>query len=365
MRMTKYFSYPHEYCPYCYTKMSSPTKFYCGKCGNMAPSEKVDYTTDYRGLPICKCGGGPMMIRCENEKCRAVKNIIPPTKTAIVVIAGMRSSGKSTYLLDLVNSQSNQTGIIVAPKSSALISWRQKGIKEMRQLRALENTESGKNNFSSVVGLSVSGKQEEITFSLTDRPGEETQELNKMLGLNYLYCADYIILLLDLLNIPGVEGELTEKGIEYSKEAERIPNMTAVDSIITAISTQRGKYGKKVPIFIGISKWDYVEKADMCPPGFSIGCNGPDLSSVLNSKGKFDKHKWKFNSNAIRNFLIMHNEAEIVNKLESYFKDVSFFAFSNFGTVPHVEGAIVNFPIHSPRHIMDPFYRILSDKKVL
>jgi len=204
-----------------------------------------------------------------------------------------------------------------------------------------------------------------VCLSLTDRPGEETPDLNKMLGLNYLYCADYIVLLLDLLNIPGVAAELTAKGISYTREAESTSNVTAVDSILTAIQTQRGKYGRKVPFMLGISKWDYIEQADLCPPGFSIGCTGNDLSAVLNEKNKFDKTKWKSNSRTIRNFLLTHSEDEIVNKLENYFKDVSYFAFSSFGKVPKIDGKIVTLPIHSPRHIMDPFYRILNDKNML
>lgn len=360
-----YLKYPHEYCPYCYEKMSVPTEYYCRKCGNIVSDKKSNYNVDYRGLPICNCGGGPMLIKCKNDKCRSVENIIPPTQTAVVVIAGMRNSGKSTYLLDLLNSQSNQTGVIVSPKSHALIRWREKGIKDMKALIALENTVTDKDNFSSVVGMQVIGRSEEVCLSLTDRPGEETQDMKKMLGLNYLFCADYIILLLDLLNIPGIESELTAKGIEFAKEAEHTSNVTAVDSIIAALETQRGRYGKKVPLFIGLSKWDYIEKADLCPPGFSIGCNGADLSLVLNAKGKFDRKKWTSNSKAIRNFLIMHNESEVVNKAENFFKDVNYFAFSNFGTPPEIVGGISTPPVHSPRHIMDPFYRILHDKKML
>ena len=112
---------------------------------------------------------------------------------------------------------------------------------------------------------------------------------------------------------------------------------------------------------VGISKWDYVEQADLCPPGFSIGCNGSDLSSVLGVNRKFDSKKWKSNTKAIRNFLVTHNEAEVVNKLEDYFKDVSYFAFSSYGSVPKGTSS----PIHSPRHIMDPFYRILHDKRMI
>lgn len=360
-----YLKYPHEYCPYCYQKMPVPTEYYCRNCGNVTSGQKSGYNVDYRGLPICNCGGGPMFIRCKNDSCRAVENIIPPTQTAVVVIAGMRNSGKSTYLLDLVNSPSSQTGVIISPKSHALIRWREKGIKDMKSLIALENTEKDKDNFSSVVGMQAIGRSEEICLSLTDRPGEETQEMDKMLGLNYLVCADYIILLLDLLNIPGIEGELTAKGVEFTTEAERTSNITAVDSIITAMETRRGKYGKKVPLFIGLSKWDYVEKADLCPPGFSIGCDGADLSSVLDAKRRFDKKKWQSNSKVIRNFLIGHNEGEVVNKAENFFKNVNYFAFSNYGTPPKIVGGIPTPPIHSPRHLMDPFYYILHDRRLL
>ena len=362
-----YLKYSQPYCPYCYSKLHTPTEFYCLKCGKVtSAAAKNLLQIDYRGLPVCDCGNGPMFIKCSNEECRAVNNIIPPTKaTGIVVIAGMRSSGKSTFLLDVVNSQSSQTGVIVSPKSHALIDWREKGIKSMKDSIGLDANDPRDNNFSSVVGMQTLGGSTELCLSLTDRPGEETQDINKMLGLNYLYCADYIILLLDLLNIPGVKSELQGKGVAFSEEAEQTSNETAIDSIIGAISTQRGKKGRKVPMMIGISKWDYVEKADLCPPGFSIGCEGTDLSSVLNAKRKFDKKQWNSNSKAIRNFLLMHNEGEVVNKAEQYFKNVSYFAFSNFGTAPEVNKGIVTFPIHTPRHIMDPFYCILHDYNMI
>jgi len=365
-KKTKYYNYPHKYCPYCYEPMDTPTKYYCinEKCNRTTGDTQESFQVDYRGIPVCKCGNGAMKIYCTNRDCRSVPNIIPPAKTAIVVIAGMRSSGKSTFLLDIVNSRSSETGVIVSPKSYALIKWKEEGIKTIQAFHSLGNTESKKSNFSSVIGLQKSGHSKsssEVILSLTDRPGEETQDLKKMLGLNYMQYADYIIILLDLLNIPGIKGELDEKGIKYSKEAEQIPNLTAVDNIITGIEALRGKYGKKVPVFVGISKWDYVEKADICPPGFSIGCYGPDVSSVMNSKGEFDKKKWKSNSNAIRNFLILHDEGELVNKLEAYFNTISFFAFSNYGTVPQITGSIATPPIHNPRHIMDPFYWIMKD----
>lgn len=362
-----YLQYPHEYCPYCYSKLSVPTEFYCAKenCKGAVLNDKIYYNVDYRGLPMCNCGGGPMRIKCSNEKCRNAGNIIPPVETAIVVIAGMTHSGKSTFLLDVVNSQSSKTGIVVSPKSHALIEWRKEMVKKIKNNESLDSTLPENDNFSSVVSMQSIKSSKEICLSLTDRPGEETQDLNKMLGLNYMFCADYIILLIDLMNIPGVKEELDSKGIKFIDNVETTSNETAIDNILTILQSQRGKYGKNIPFMLGISKWDYIEEADMCPPGFSIGCKGNDLSAVLNEKGKFDKKRWKSNSTAIRNFLIMHNESEVVNKLESYFKDVSYFAFSNFGTVPKFTGNIQNFPIHNPCHIMDPFYYILHDKRII
>lgn len=361
MARLKIFQYEHDYCPYCYEKMSTPTKYYCVSCGKeTATADKL--SLDYRGIPVCDCGAGPMRIMCSNARCRNAKNIIPAEETSIVVIAGMRSSGKSTYLLDIVNSQSSQNGIIVSPKSRGTIEWREKGIRDMKDFMNLDSTKLGVDNFSSVVSMTPIGKKTPLCLSLTDRPGEESQSMDRLLGLNYLYCADYIVLLLDLMNIPGIAAELTAKGIQYSSEAEEISHVNALDNIIGTIDQKRGKFGKKIPFFFGISKWDYIEAADLCPPGFSIGCNGQDTVAVLNSRNRFDSSRWKNNCKLIRQFLIEHNESEIVNKAENYFKTVHYFAFSSYGTPPKIDSGAVVPPIHNPRHIMDPFYRILRDK---
>lgn len=357
----KYLKYPHEYCPYCYSKINVPTEYFCIKCGKIASDKNTDFNVDYRGLPLCTCGNGAMIIRCTTDRCRNSNNIIPPERTAIVLIAGMANSGKSTFLLDVVSSQSNLTNVLVSPKSHSLIEWRKKSLDIMKNGGDLDSTVPENDNFSSVVSMKVQGRKDELCLSLTDRPGEETQDLNKMLGLNYVFCADYIILLIDLLNIPGIKDELKSKGVEVRDETDDEPNINAIENIINAVDNKRGKYGRKIPFMVGISKWDYVEQADLCPPGFSIGCNGSDLSSVLGVNRKFDSKKWKSNTKAIRNFLVTHNEAEVVNKLEDYFKDVSYFAFSSYGSVPKGTSS----PIHSPRHIMDPFYRILHDKRMI
>lgn len=362
--MPRIFSYQHDYCPYCYTKMKKPTTFYCISCGKeVADASKL--SLDYRGIPVCDCGNGAMRIKCENERCKNAKNVIPPTATSIVVIAGMRSSGKSTYLLDLVNSQSSQTGIIVSPESHATVEWREKGIRDMKDLVSLGNTRVGVDNFSSVVSMTPLGKSSSLCLSLTDRPGEESQSMDRLLGLNYLYCADYIILLLDLLNIPGVAAELSSRNVKFSTEAEDISHVKALDNIIGTLNQKRGKLGKKVPFFFGISKWDYIETADLCPLGFSIGCNGMDTVSVLNARKKFDGAKWRNNCKIVRDFLIAHNEGEIVNKAENYFNSISYFAFSSYGSSPNMDSGTAVPPIHNPRHIMDPFYRILHDKRMI
>lgn len=383
--MARTFKYNLGYCPYCYTAMPNPTEFCCNVCDFTITNEKdfitptqivsrepgEDYivNTDYRGLPMCRRGHGVMRIKCPNPRCEEAHNLIPPTDTKIVVIAGMRSTGKSTYLLDLVNSDSDKTGVIVSPKSHRLIKWRDAGIKTLEGLSMLDGTEIGNDNFSSVVGMGPKGKAKEVCISITDRPGEESQDLEKMLGIPYMYCADYVILLIDLFSIKGVKSELNSNNVMFDEgiHSEDVPNITALDNIIAAIEAQCGKKGRNIPFFVGVSKWDFAEEAGIGPSGFSIGCNGSDVSNVLNSKGKFDKKKWVQNSNAIEQFLIRHGESEYINKAKNYFKTVYFFAFSNYGSAPQVDTAtgLETQPVHNPRHTMDPFYYILNQNKLI
>lgn len=372
---SSFLKYPHDYCPYCYSKMETPTEFECAGCGNVI-SEKIlsedkenkygTYTTDYRKLPVCKCGNGAMNVRCSNPDCRNEKNIIPPEKISMVVVLGMRSSGKSTYLLNVLDSDSKKTGASISLKSKNSIEWRNTGVKKVKKLDQLDATDPNKKNYSTVFGIKMAdSRKDELVISVTDRPGEDTQSMEKLMKLNYMACADYIILLLDLLNIPGVAAELDEKKVGYTKETENTINDTAVENMVAVLSAKKGKYGKKIPVFVGVSKWDYIEKADIAPPGFSIGCEGSDTVAVVSPKGKFDSKRWKSNSEAVRKFLSDHGEANICTKLESYFNSVNYFAFSTFGNSPEFNGGIAKFSVHNPCHIMDPFYYILHDKKRL
>ena len=370
--MGKMYRYPHDYCPYCYHKIETYS-FYCPKCVAQHPETAVtqpdkNIPLDYRGIPLCSNCGSVMRICCSNDACRNQNNIIPPEPTAVVAIAGFSSSGKSTYLLDVVASKSSETGVLVSAKSHALIEWREQNLHRIQQSDVLDSTQKHADNFSSVVGFQSVAKKdcEEIILSLTDRPGEESQEMERLASLNYLFCADYIILLLDLLNLPGMSEELRAKDIDFpQQEATAQSNEIAIENIIGALEQQQGKKGKKIPLFIGVAKWDYAEKADLCPPGFSIGCEGADTTAVLDAKGRLDKKRWNLNSNLIRNFLMQHNEGNLVNKAERYLKTVNYYAFSCFGAAPQVKSGIVTPPIHHPRHIMDPFYWIMKDMHAL
>lgn len=361
--MKKYLKYS-QYCPYCYSKIENPTEFYCLKCEKTV-SKKIDNSleVDYRGLPICTCGNGPMVIKCSNQRCANFKNIIPPEETPIVLIAGMADSGKSNFLRDIVSSQSESTNILVSPKSHAVIRWREEHRNDI-----LDGNDPENDNFSSVIGMQVVGGKKELCLSLTDRPGEETQDLEKLLGLNYVFCADYIILIIDPQNIPGIAESLKDKGLSitgaHKNENKRIRNIVAIDNIITAVVQKRGKLGKNIPFMVGISKFDFIEKAGLCPTGFSIGCcDNRDTASVLGRNKKFDTNKWENNSKVIRKFLKAHNENQVVEKLEGYFKTVSYFAFSSYGYIPKENGDPPGN--RNPRHIMDPFYWILNNKRII
>lgn len=369
---SSFLKYPYEYCPYCYSKMEVPTVFECSGCKTVISAKILaedkekklgTYAVDYRGLPVCRCGNGPMHIKCSNSLCNAENNIIPPEEMNMVVVLGMRSSGKSTYLLNIINSDSQKTGISVSLKSKSAIEWRNKGIKGMKELKQLQATDPTKQNYSIVLGMKkADSRKSEINLSITDRPGEDTQNMDTLQKLHYMSCANYIILLLDLINIPGVSAELKAKNVDYTGETEKTFNVTAVENIISAMNSKKGKYGQKIPVFVGISKWDYVEKADIAPPGFSIGCTGADSSSVINSRGKFDKKMWASNSSKVRKFISDHDEGNVITKLESYFKNVHYFAFSTFGTSPEINGGVAKFSVHNPCHILDPFYYIMHDK---
>lgn len=359
MAISKIFQYKHDYCPYCYAKMKRPTKYYCHVCNRDTETSEEHFNVDYRGIPVCTCGAGTMRIWCENERCRKATNVIPPEETSIVVVAGLTGSGKSTYLLDIINSNSNQSGVLVRPLSDQTLKWRFDEIGVVRGESDLESTETKDDNFSSVLNMSPRWKNSPLCISISNKPGEDSKNMARLLGLNYMNCADYIIFLLDLLNIPGITTELSAKGIQFLS-ADDMLHINALDTIIDVLEQKRGKYGRKIPLFIGVSKWDYIEAADLSPQGFSIGCTGPDTASILSAKG-IDKAKLKNNSKIIRQFLLEHNEGNLVNTAEKYFKNVSYFAFSCFGTPPKIDSSTISNPVHNPRHIFDPFYSILSD----
>ncbi|MEI3019625.1 hypothetical protein [Ruminococcus sp.] len=250
--MGKMYRYPHDYCPYCYHKIETYS-FYCPKCVVQHPETAVtqpdkNIPLDYRGIPLCSNCGSVMRICCSNDACRNQNNIIPPEPTAVVAIAGFSSSGKSTYLLDVVASKSSETGVLVSAKSHALIEWREQNLHRIQQSDVLDSTQKHADNFSSVVGFQSVAKKdcEEIILSLTDRPGEESQEMERLASLNYLFCADYIILLLDLLNLPGMSEELQAKDIDFPQQ-RRPPRAMRSPSKISSVhwNSSRAKREKR------------------------------------------------------------------------------------------------------------------------
>lgn len=111
------------------------------------------------GDSLCSNCGSVMRICCSNDACRNQNNIIPPEPTAVVAIAGFSSSGKSTYLLDVVASKSSETGVLVSAKSHALIEWREQNLHRIQQSDVLDSTQKHADNFSSVVGFQSVAKK--------------------------------------------------------------------------------------------------------------------------------------------------------------------------------------------------------------
>lgn len=390
-----YFQYPSAYCPYCYHLMPEKTVFYCKACGRITPlnalpvqdqqaelartsttAETYDdnvkrLSRDGTNIPICPCNGQKMWIWCPHKPCRDNLNYIEPDKTAAVVIAGLKSSGKSTLLADLVDSDPKQTGLIVHPKSGALINWKEKVISEREDGIDIGNTRLGADNFGSVITVKPRGKKTSFCLTITDRPGEETADMKAMLAENYLHCANYLILLLDALNISGTAAALQEHGIEKSAYSGSSPmtvsNSTALDNVLAVLnSTGERNITRKMTFFIGVSKWDFIEAGEMNPPGFSIGCGGTDSSPVLDANQKFSKKNFRDNSAVIRQFLMDHGEDVLIEKAESEFKHVYYYAFSSVGTLPQASGGQTQETRnHVPRHLMDPFYFILHKERLI
>ena len=391
-----YFQYKSAYCPYCYHLMPEKTVFYCKACGRVTPITAMPepacqqelgrvgagsvsayddsvkrLSGDGSCIPICPCNGQKMWIWCPHKPCRDNGNYIEPAKTVAVVIAGLKSSGKSTLLADLVNSDPKQTGLIVQPKSGALINWKQKVISEREEGFDIGNTRLGADNFGSVITVKQRGKKQSLCLTITDRPGEETADMKAMLASNYLHCANYLILLLDALNISGTAAGLTEKGVDASyfegNAENRINHSTALDNVLAVLnSAGERNITRKMTFFIAVSKWDFVEAAEMNPVGFSVGCSGTDTTPVADANGKFDLGKFKENSNIIRQFLLDHGEDEMIEKAESEFSKVYYYAFSSVGSLPQGSSAqSQETRNHVPRHLMDPFYFIMKKEKLI
>lgn len=355
----------------------------CRLCDNVTGEEF--FNTDETGIPICTCGGGKMVIKCPN-----CHNILPTKKCKTVFIAGLRSSGKTTYLVDVLNSKSSETGLLFTPEAKKTIQFRASGAKNIQAGIQEDATEPGSNDTSSVVTISVIGGgigsitnitnitnigqlplNRQLCLSLTNRAGEETPDLDTLLKSKYINYADYIIFLIDVLNIPGIMQSLKAKNIKTVKgETEFTANLDAAQSVVRAVEQARGKAGKSIPVFVGLSKWDYIERAELAPQGFSIGCYSQDYSSVYQN-GRFHRKQFHQNSKVLRNFLLEHDEGNFVNTLEIFFKklfksNVYYFAFSNYGKTPSIdENGNVERPVHEQHHAMDPFYFILKDSGIM
>ncbi|MBR5372745.1 MAG: hypothetical protein IK130_11095 [Oscillospiraceae bacterium] len=389
-----YFQYPSAYCPYCYHLMPERTVFFCKACGKITPLDALPadaqqaelartgktpetyddnvkrLSRDGSYIPICPCNGQKMWIWCPHKPCRDTVNYIEPAKTAAVVIAGLKSTGKSTLLADLVDSDPKQTGLIVHPRSRALINWKEKVISEREDGMDIGNTRLGADNFGSVITVKPRGKNSSLCLTITDRPGEETADMKSMLAENYLLCANYLILLLDALSISGTAAALKEHGIESGSFSgsglATVSHSTALDNLLAVLgSAGERNITKKMTFFIAVSKWDFVEAAEMNPLGFSIGCGGTDSSPVLDSSGKFDLKRFKENSAVIRQFLMDHGEDVLVEKAESEFKHVFYYAFSSVGSLPQTSGQTQETRNHVPRHLADPFYFIMHREKLM
>jgi len=209
---------------------------------------------------------------------------------------------------------------------------------------------SGKNRIVDIAAL---------TFY--DTPGENLQDKTVMYKYNrYIMNAYGIILLLDPLQVPSIQKQLTDRGFTGWLPYQDIKIDNVLDNIINMIRNEKKiplKDQIKIPLALVVTKIDVLEQYNILPPDSCLREESEHLE-----RGAFVTSDFENTNIEIQNLIYKWLDGQLMIKIKQ-FEHHSFFGVSSLGGNPN--GQNIDSKGIRPRRVLDPFLWLLAENKYI
>jgi GTPase SAR1 family protein len=360
-------------CPYCYdVSKLNDIQYFCRKCNNTKNIAK-------KGSSIFQPFAAPLSTICPDCGTSAVavcpichRKLPEGTLTgtnSIISVVGTRGSGKSHFVGVIINELYKRIaadfGAMFVGFDQSHSLWERDFGSLYNSLQALELTQVGERKdpliYEMIFGTKF-GANKMYTFAFFDTAGENFNDEDQMSVLNkYIYQSSGIIFLFDPLQIPSVEGKISQEVAEGSSSgASRVQNtevLTHVSNLIRNYHGMKKTEKIKTPVAIVFTKLDAIR--DILPESSTILDNSPHYGEVVLN----DLHNVNLEVQAL---LAEWGEASFIRQVEIEYAKSAFFAVSALGFDNHPDAhndRKINKP--QPHRIEDPFLWLLTETGVL
>lgn len=364
-------------CPFCFNKFFThkmmhmcTAKSVCEKANRMEPFLGKG---DRNGVSICPdCGRTTATKVCPVCHHSLPKDILD-NETKIISIIGGAGAGKSYYVATMLRLIMEKA--YLADYNNISVKWVVESREEYERRfkadldnqRILRPTERKMNlvEDNPPLLLEISQRRKGFggnylvtnTFSFFDAAGESFQSESDLQAITpYLKHSGAVIIILDPRQVEYLDKKISDKFPDLPRPSDRRYSDILQNTIdLLRRELRIPKKQLKIPLCVAFSKWDLiVNTPDLLPVGLSI-------SEIKSERGLFDVGVVNNMSQELRSLLMIW-DAELVNTAENNFSDVTYFAFSAWGTSN--TGGKAAPPIASYR-VEDPLLWILRKEKII
>ena len=345
-------------CPFCLDKYNFKKIMYvCPDC----KKEAVPKIFERRPIKcrVQSCGGLATVRVCPICK-EAIPNTVLESPHLPLSIIGPLDSGKTTYITTLLQELRNSTSMRLAVSAAT----RETLQHQKTNLELLWGDDvpafAPKSMISQVWAVKNLAKTRSnsvptFRFTICDYAFEDCEPGNKTL-LRYVRDSEFIILTVDALTLKGVRERINLERKNPEKDA--VETVSDITAYLRSVSGIRPEKPLPVSVAVVLTKFDTL----LMHEGFTFSSlmkkSAPSISNHKADIAEMDQV-----SREICNWLKGIDEAEIVDTVETNFRDFKFFAVSSLGSKP-VEAAAAIQAVQ-PHRVLDPMLWLLKLKKVV
>ena len=365
-------------CPFCFNEYpESAINYMCIStvCDNNKTNTPIAGARPNKN-GICTCNAcGKTTSRKSCPQCGEVlpDNILE-SQTKVISIIGGKGCGKSYFVATLLKQVMEKS--ILARHSGISVKWGYKSReryndrfkKDLDNFRPLPGTQNYANIIKDYPPILVELDQQttagifkrpvvnSYTYSFFDAAGECFEKEDVLIQvIPYLQHSEALVFILDPMQVEGIRNHVQQKHASLPTPTDA-DWTTIVNTTLDVVKRERNIRGQiDIPVCICVSKWDLLLDLDgLVPPGLSV-------SRMDTMRSGYNENAVETASDEIRS-LLTDWDFNLVNTVENACADVTYFAFSAWGS--HGNDPLAAPAIASYR-VEDPYLWILHRNKML